>query len=172
MGLTYRAGQFFRNLLARPQVEDLNEARAYLSPELFVLFTRMHPADQAHSLRVFRALQAAGEQDQDLLAAGLLHDVGKAQARPALWQRVVAVLAGPFLRGRLERMATLTPRGWQAAFVIAAAHPQWGADMVSQAGGSKQLVHLIRHHQSQALNGLPPTEVYLVRRLQQIDNRH
>jgi hypothetical protein len=171
MGFVYRARQFFHNLSARPQPADLRTAQEFLAPALYDLFCQMVPADQAHSLQVFNALRQDGAVEPDLLRAALLHDVGKAHIRPALWQRVVAVLGQPLLAEGLETIANQPPRGWRKAFVIAAAHPEWGAELVHEAGGSDRLVRLVRYHQSQTLNGLPAEEVYLVRRLQTYDSR-
>jgi hypothetical protein len=172
MGFVYRARQFFHNLSARPQPADLRTAQAFLTPPLYALFCQMDSADQAHSLEVFKTLQNEGEENEDLLSAALLHDIGKANVQPALWERVVAVLAGPFMGKRWESWADGTARGWRKALVIAAAHPDWGADRVRQAGGSQCLERLIRYHQRKTLNELPPDEVYLVRRLQDADSRH
>lgn len=172
MGIAYRARQFFQNLSARPQPADLVAAQTYLAPALYAIFCQMDPADQAHSLKVFNSLQAEGEEDPDLLAAALLHDVGKASMRPSLWERVLAVLAAPFIGQRWKSWADQPARGWRKAFIIAAAHPDRGADMVRQAGGSKRLEGLIRYHQSKTLNGLGSDEVYLLRRLQNADSRY
>lgn len=171
-GLPYRFRQFVRNLSSHFEAIELKAAQDFLPPALFDLFLRMDKADQAHSLQVFNALQDEGEQHTDLLAAALLHDVGKAYQRPALWQRVLAVLGEPILKNRLPTMANQPARGWRKAFIIAAAHPRWGADLVLEAGGSDRLVRLIRYHQEQALNGLPSDEVYLVRRLQLFDSQN
>jgi hypothetical protein len=170
--MPYRIQQFIRNLFSRIQPIDRSVAQEFLPTPLYELFLKMDPADQAHSLRVFNALRENGEGHVDLLSAALLHDVGKAHIRPALWQRVLAVLGAPFMKDRLPAMAHLPARGWRKGFVIAVAHPQWGADLVGKAGGSNLLVRLIRYHQSSELNDLPPDEVYLVRRLQTVDNRH
>ena len=169
MGFAYRARQFFQNLSARPQPADLQAAQAFLTPPLFDLFCQMDTADQAHSLKVFNSLKNDGEVDEDLLAAALLHDIGKAKIQPAIWERVLAVLAEPYIG---DRWKDLPARGWRKAFVIAAAHPKWGADMVRQAGGSRRLEQLIRYHQTKTLNDLGSDEVYLLRRLQNADSRH
>jgi hypothetical protein len=171
-GLPYRIQQFVGNLSSRIQPLNLTSAQSFLPVSLFALFLKMEKADQAHSLRVFNALRHDGETDPDLLAAALLHDVGKAHVRPALWQRVLAALGEPLLKNRMTTLSNQPARGWRKAFIIAAAHPHWGAKMVAEAGGSDRLCRLIHYHQAQDLNGLPYDEVYLVRRLQTFDNRH
>jgi hypothetical protein len=65
----------------------------------------MSNADQQHSLRVCRGLQARGCTEQDLLAAALLHDVGKAEGRVPFWTRPVIVLGKHLTPRLLERLA-------------------------------------------------------------------
>jgi hypothetical protein len=45
------------------------------------------------------------------------------------------------------------PLGWRRPFVVAARHPEWGAEMILQAGGSTSPVALVRRHQE-----APPAE--------------
>ena len=77
MSTSSRLNQGLRALgaWARP-VEDARAAR-YLTPDLFALYRRMRRAERQHSLRVMDALIEGGHSDPDLLAAALLHDVGK-----------------------------------------------------------------------------------------------
>src|SRR5215467_484381 len=68
------------------------------------LFQTMSPADQQHSLRVYRGLQSRGCTNKDLLAAALLHDVGKGQGRVPFWTRPLIVIGkrcAPQLLARL-----------------------------------------------------------------------
>src|SRR6266566_5005748 len=60
-------------------------AAGWLPAPALLLFQTMSAADQRHSLRVCRGLLARGCEDKDLLAAALLHDVGKAQGRVPFW---------------------------------------------------------------------------------------
>src|SRR5262249_17388537 len=69
------------------------------------LFETMSNADQQHSLRVCRGLQARGCTERDLLAAALLHDVGKAEGRVPFWTRPVIVLGKHLAPRLLERLA-------------------------------------------------------------------
>ncbi|MGH2469380.1 MAG: HDIG domain-containing metalloprotein, partial [Chloroflexota bacterium] len=57
------------------------------------LFARMPPADQLEGLQVLAELRRWGfEGDRDLLLAGLLHDMGKAQAPARVRYRMAATL--------------------------------------------------------------------------------
>jgi len=143
----YRARQFLQALTARPGVEDLARARAVLGPDLYDLFLRLRPPEQVHALRVFRALRASGEVEPDLLAAGLLHDIGKSPLPLRLFDRVAVVLGQALLPVRARAWGAGDPSGWRRGFVVACRHAEWGATMVDQSGGSQRLVTLVREHQ-------------------------
>jgi hypothetical protein len=143
----YRARQFLQALTARPGVEDLADAHFLLGTDLYELFLHLPAADQAHAVRVYRALQASGEVDPDLLAAGLLHDVGKSPLPLRLFDRVTIVVGQALLPERVLTWGAGDPRGWRRGFVVACRHAEWGATMVAQAGGSQRLASLVREHQ-------------------------
>jgi hypothetical protein len=147
MNLAYRASQFFRTLITRTAAQDNDLVKMHLSPALFRLFQRMSPADQAHGIRVLRHLLSEGESHPALLAAALLHDVGKLHVKPSIWERVLAVVIAWFVPDATVRWGKGEPRGWRKPFVIAAQHPHWGAEMISSAGGEAALVTLVRRHQ-------------------------
>ncbi len=147
----YRSTQFFSTLWAPFLPVDVAYAAAHLTPGLLALFRRMSRAEQHHGIAVCRALESQGHQDTNLLAAALLHDVGKITAPPRLWERVIVVLAEHFLPIRAERWAQEeTPRGWRRGFVIRRLHPVWGAELAAQAGATPRTVALIRQHHSTA----------------------
>lgn len=117
---------------------------AYLSPPQRLLFERMQPADQQHSLKVFASLWRAGYRDPDLLQAALLHDVGKARASLRLWHRVAFDLGETFWPGALRWLAAHGPAGTRHAFTVALRHPELGASDALGAGCSDRVVALIR----------------------------
>mgnify|MGYP001823615047 CR=1 FL=1 len=93
-----------------------------------------------------------------LLAAALLHDVGKtgvpgdATGRKAsgalrLWHRVAVVLMRAFWPGLLERIGKDQPGSWRYPFFVQQHHAQIGADLAQKAGCSPRTVALIRHHE-------------------------
>ena len=88
-----------------------------------------------------------------MLAAALLHDVGKAQGRVPFWTRpaiVIGKLCAPRL---LSRLAVYPPEDarlprWQRSLGYAWWHAEVGARLAEQAGLSEQAVLYIRtHHQ-------------------------
>ena len=188
----YRSRQFWQALYAVPSPEDVSLARTILSPDQLDLFARLQRNEQAHSLLVFKRLYAHCEQDPveyeaDLLAAALLHDVGKSCYRLSLWERVLIVLAKVMLPGRLKEwgaapMSKCQERasgssgwrefGWKRAFVIAEQHPLWGAEMAAEAGCSPITVSLICRHQDILKFPLRTPEDLLLYRLQQADGSY
>jgi hypothetical protein len=135
--------------------EEDGEVASWLPPSAFTLFKTMSLADQQHSLRVCRGLQHNGCQDADMLAAALLHDVGKAQGRVPFWTRPVIVLGKAFAPTQLKRLAVApsalpsqgTPH-WRRSLSYAWWHAEVGAELAAAAGLSEQAVLYIRtHHQ-------------------------
>jgi hypothetical protein len=168
----YRAKQFLRSMTARVDPQHHQEVSAILSPELAALFSTMAPADQAHSLRVLQDLIGQGEEDTDLLAAALLHDVGKSRCRLSALERAVIVVANRALPRLVNRLGRRPARGPLRAFSTALQHPVWGAELVNEAGGSARLCALIRFHQDHSGEIRNESLEPLLRRLQQADNRN
>lgn len=154
--MRHRIWQGIRALLAWTRPLDLTPAEALLSPALLALFKQLRCSEQLHSLGVLETLRARGHDQPDLLVAGLLHDVGKSRAPIGLVGRTLVVLVRAFLPGLYRRWAGGEANGWRRAFVVAEAHPAWGAEMVSEAGASPMVVALVRRHQEQL--GEPGTE--------------
>ena len=134
--------QFRAHVRARVAGAERRELAAWLTPPQLSLFDSMPPADQRHGLDVVATLRAGGAADDELLLAGLLHDVGKGSSVGVLariaWSlgerygawiwRAAAVLPG--MSGQLERL-----RG----------HAERSAELAERAGCSRQTVELIRH---------------------------
>jgi HD superfamily phosphodiesterase len=124
----------------------------------------MSDADQHHSLRVCQGLLKQGCIDRDLLAAALLHDVGKAQGRVPFWTRPAIVL-GKLCAPLLLRRLTVYPYegkkipAWQRSLSNAWWHAEIGADLASKAGLSEESVLYIRtHHQPDG----PAAELHVI----------
>jgi hypothetical protein len=172
MSTQSRLRQGFRALGAwmRP-VED-DRAAAILSPTLFALYQRMRRAERQHSLRVLQALIDCGQTHPDLLAAALLHDVGKIRTAFFLPEKVLVVLVKAITPERYWRWGSGSARGWRRPFAVSVQHPAWGAEMVTAAGGSPLVVELICRHQD-ILSRPPQTEAdHLLLELQTVDNRN
>lgn len=149
-----------------PSSYEYAEVSELLPALALVLFKSMSPADQQHSLRVYRGLRARGCYEQDMLAAALLHDVGKAQGRVPFWTRPAIVL-GKHLAPALLKKIVLSPdqleqpysAKWRRALSYAWWHAEVGARMAASAGLSAQAVLYIRtHHQPDG----PAAELHVV----------
>ena len=119
----------------------------YLTPPQVELFLRMPRCDQRHGLDVFYALRRKQHHDHDLLAAALLHDVGKSGGRLRLWHRVLIVLIRAIRAPLLDRLALDEPGSWRYPFFVHQHHPELGAELAQAAGCSPITVELIRRHQ-------------------------
>lgn len=170
--MKYRIWQFWQSLKSPPQENDWQLVSAVLSPEESAIFHKLPVPDQNHSLRVLRALQATGEQDPDLLKAALLHDLGKTLYPLKRWERVWAVLASSLFPRAFLRWGDGRPAGLCRALAVIKHHPEWGAQLAQEAGGSSRLVWLIRNHESpDPASPQSADDLILLRRLQEIDNR-
>lgn len=151
--LVYRLGQTRQQLgfVAPLSARELQEVAEQLPGDARALFASMSPADQRHSLRVYRGLRARGCDDRDILTAALLHDVGKAGGRVPFWTRPAIVL-GKRCAPRLLSRLTAYPvegaslPGWRRALSYAWWHAEVGADLAAGAGLSERAVHYIRMH--------------------------
>jgi putative nucleotidyltransferase with HDIG domain len=169
MNLSYRTAQFVRNLGAKTKLQDLARAWPFLTDSQRILFLRLPAADQLHSLKVLDLLVESGETDSDLLAAALLHDVGKTRYSLGLWERVFVVLAHVLAPAWAASAADEQRSGFRRALAIGKCHAEWGADMIRDTGASLRLVDLIRRHQDPPAEPTNETERLLLR-LQQVDN--
>lgn len=147
----YRLRQFFQAIFVHPGAEALTLVQTELGPELYELFNQMTPFDQDHSIRVYQELRVSGETDSDLLAAGLLHDVGKSRYPLPIYERAIVVLFRD-LFAKSDYGSGGRVRWYERPFYNADRHPTWGAEMVLEQGGSEKTAELIRCHQDQ----LPP----------------
>jgi putative nucleotidyltransferase with HDIG domain len=101
-------------------------------------------ADERHAMRTAEVLRALGA-DEDLIAAGLLHDIAK-PSETRLWHRISGVLLerlAPRIRERLAHGDGVLARYLD--------HPRRGADEARRRGASERVARLIaRHHERPA----------------------
>jgi hypothetical protein len=145
----YRVWQVWRALTPRQLVDaDRAVVNAQLPPAAQQLFAAMSPADQRHSLDVYRALLVRGCCDPDLLAAALLHDCGKGSGRVRFWVRPPVVLLRALAPGLLRWLAAGRSPWWRRPFFHAWHHAAIGADLAAAADMPERAVLYIRtHHQ-------------------------
>ena len=146
----YRLGQFQRSIRAENLTSNQqSEIQATLSELEFALFNRQSAADKQHAYTVMTTLKTAGYEEKDLLAAALLHDVGKTYGQMSWWDRSVVVLAEALTPSLAAKWSHGSGEGWSRPFVIKAKHADWGAEAAAKAGSRLLTVDLIRfHHQA------------------------
>ena len=153
--IVYRLWQVRQQLgfVAPLSAEERLRVAQWLPASALPLFQTMSVADQRHSLRVCQGLVARGCTDGDLLAAALLHDVGKAQGRVPFWTRTAIVLGKLFIPHLLKKLIVSPNEGrgvpaWRRALSNAWWHAEVGAELAAAAGLSEKAVLYIRtHHQ-------------------------
>ena len=173
MSVVYRVRQFVRAAAAwlQPPVLERGQASGIqpgeladdqvsqlLGTEAQSLFEAMPPYDRRHALSVMRTLRLRGHTSPDLLAAALLHDMGKTvqwdgtqavrgDGALRLWHRVAVVLMRALLPDLLERIGEDRPGSWRHPFFVQQRHAAIGADLARQVGCSAKTVQLIRYHE-------------------------
>jgi hypothetical protein len=166
--IAYRIGQLGRGLLPWVPARDRALAAAILTEPQFAAFRLLDPADQRHAVRVVRLLLAAGARDPDLIVAGLLHDLGKVDARGEgrvlLLHRVAKVLLVRLLPGLWARLSDTPRRGPARGFALLRHHPALGAAWAATLGVSPRACALIAAHQDGPICPGAVTELQQLRR--------
>jgi HD domain len=142
----------FREAIVEPSPEDYALARNHLPGALFALFAAQQSRDIAHSAGTARWLIERGHSDPDLLAAALLHDIGKGEQRR--WDRVAYVLASAaHVDGQLA--ASRSRLAVRRAIARSRAHAVTSADLMAAAGAGPRAIELTRrHHEPAAGDGV------------------
>ena len=145
---------------ASPTPADFAIARQHLPPPLFDLFASQHPRDVVHSARTAVWLLERGHTDPDLIAAALLHDVGKGNQRRL--DRTAWVLAHA---ARLDGTLPAADSRFELRRALArsASHSQRGAELLRAQVAPERVVALTRAHHS------PPGADPVLALLQQAD---
>jgi hypothetical protein len=129
-------------------------------------FRELPAFDQVHLLDVHDRLKNAGVSDPNLLAAGLLHDIGKVDAhgRVGLPDRVIRVLLRRVSPRLLARLAASPSPGPLHGLHLSVHHPRLGAERARALGCAPRTIALIACHEDND----PHTDDDL-RQLQQAD---
>jgi predicted HD phosphohydrolase len=167
MKLTHLTMRFFGALSpAAPRPADVKWAETILSPAIYAQWKLQPRHDQRHTVRVARRVKArlAGTPDADdsrWLAAALLHDIGKLDARLGVYGRVVATVSDAATGGALAD-AWSEKRGFTRRVGLYLRHPEIGADRIRLAGGPEEAAQwAAAHHDPERWDDLdvPPRVV-------------
>ena len=168
--LRFRQG--VRALAAWFQPVDDARAARYLSPALFALYSRMRRSERQHSLRALADMLAQGHDHPDLLAAALLHDVGKTRVPFWLPEKVLVVLVKAFAPQCYARWGSGGAQGWRRPFAVSVQHPAWGAELVAEAGAPALVIDLVGRHADPPLDAPQNEADRLLALLQAVDDRN
>jgi hypothetical protein len=147
--------RFFGSLSpSPPSTTDDAWVRDILQPTEYALWARLPNHDRRHSIAVARRVQRSlapteYSDDDRWLAAALLHDVGKLDARLGVFARVGATLAGA-AGGRDMAGVWSEKRGITRRVGLYLRHPELGADHIRLAGGAEVVAAWARAHHDRA----------------------
>lgn len=138
--------RFASSLSPRPlPAADARWAEEQLLPGEVELWRRTGRADRRHVVGVARRVQAdlGDDATRPVLAAALLHDVGKLEAGLGTYGRVVATLSVA-VAGRGAAASWVESRGFTRRVGLYVQHEAIGADMLALAGSDPLTVALVR----------------------------
>jgi hypothetical protein len=141
---THLAGRFAGSLWpGGPSTADDDWAMARLGPGERRLWSRMSGPDRRHALGVARRVERAlgHEATRPVVAAALLHDVGKLDSRLGTFGRVAATLTTPLIRDDWVHR-----RGVRRRFARYRNHGELGAGMLRMAEADPLTVAWAREH--------------------------
>jgi len=132
-----------------PSADDTTWARSKLLPGEREIWQQMSNADRRHSVAVARRVERAlgHEAGRPVLAAALLHDCGKIDARLGAYGRVVATLSVS-IAGRSAAEEWSESRGFTRKIGLYVQHPNLGADRLALAGSDPLTIAWTREHHS------------------------
>lgn len=143
-----------------PARRDREWARAQLSDAEWELWQRMGRADRRHAAGVARRVEASlgASATRAVLAAALLHDVGKIEAGLGPYRRVVATLSGMAVRRDPHVVAAWTrTTGFTRRVGLYLQHDRLGGDLLALAGSDGLVVAWAReHHRPEGDWTVPP----------------
>lgn len=147
-GATHLVRRFFGSLRpGGPSRVDQAWVDDQLLPAERALWARMSGPDRRHAAAVAREVQRAlgGEAARPILAAALLHDVGKVESGLRTYGRVVATMsakvAGPDMARTWRKQ-----RGFARKVGLYLLHADLGADLLTLAGSDPLTVAWTREH--------------------------
>lgn len=130
-----------------PPRRDAAWAEEQLLPGEVDLWRQMSRADRRHAVGVARRVRRTlGDRaDRPVLAAALLHDVGKLASGLGTYGRVVATV---FVKvaGRARARSWIDRRGFAHRLGTYSEHPRLGGDMGERAGSDPFTVAWTREH--------------------------
>jgi hypothetical protein len=142
--------RFFGSVVPRgPGAVDAAWADEQLLPAEQEVWRRMSRTDRRHACGVARRVQADLGRDatRPVLAAALLHDVGKAEAGLSTYGRVIATVSAGAVRHDPDVIrAWSRTRGFTRRVGLYLQHPRLGGDLLGMAGSDPLTEAWAREH--------------------------
>lgn len=142
------AKRFFGSLRpGGPPAAEVAWVSEQLSPAEQALWSRMPGPDRRHAVVVARRVQRSlgHEASRPVLAAALLHDVGKTEAGLRTYGRVIATLSGK-VAGADAAKDWRRRRGFTRRVGLYLQHDRLGGDLLALAGSDPLTVAWAREH--------------------------
>jgi hypothetical protein len=155
------ARRFFGSLRpGGPKKSEDEWARSQLLPSEVRLWQRMSNPDRRHAAAVARDVERSlgHEASRPVLAAALLHDVGKVESGLRTYGRVIATLCGMII-GREHARAWMNGRGFTRRVGMYLLHPELGGDLLGIAGSDPLTEAWTREHHKPADEWTVPREL-------------
>ena len=140
--------RFFASLRpGGPKASEEEWVRSQLLPSEVPLWARMSNPDRRHAAAVARRVERALGQEatRPVLAAALLHDVGKIESGLRTYGRVVATFCGMAV-GRDQAKLWMRGRGFTRKVGMYLLHPDLGGDLLGMAGSDPLTEAWTRQH--------------------------
>lgn len=159
--LLHLVRRFFASLLPLgPKAANDAWARAHLTEPERELWSRMARVDRRHSARVARRVEAdlGAAATTPVLAAALLHDVGKTIPDLGTFGRVVATLS-EMVAGEDTAHQWVATRGFTRRVGQYVLYPELGVDLLKLADSDELVVAWSREHHRPEAEWTVPVEL-------------
>ena len=147
-GAWHLTRRFFGSLLpGGPGRNETDWVAGILSEPEMALWSRMYGPDRRHSAGVAREVhkRLGPDTPPTVLAAALLHDVGKLDSGLRTWGRVVATMSAK-IAGRDTASLWRKGSGFTRSVGLYIHHPELGGDMLDMAGSDPLVSAWAREH--------------------------
>lgn len=148
-----RIKQFIRGILSINLKVDITYVDNHLSKEEKELFNELPSHEKYHAFSTAKTIESFGKRDDMdiLIKAALLHDIGKVNQNINIIKKSILVLTDK-VSHKLSKVLSYRLR----MFYIYYYHPEIGAELLYRIGTEKEVVLLVRYHQSNetSLRGL------------------
>jgi hypothetical protein len=146
--LSHLSRRFFTSLRpGGPSAADRQWVSSQLSDAEFDLWRKMSGPDRRHSVTVARRVERSlgHEASREILAAALLHDVGKSVAGLRTYGRVIATVSAAVV-GHHMAYQWSESKGFVRRVGLYLRHPELGGDLLALAGSHPFTVAWTREH--------------------------